>query len=99
MQANDRLRRIARMEDIYDRSSAAVQAVLLALERYQALTGELAELEDYYLHGLWLTDFDADRQGDIPQDMKRGILTEDAIWDLLTDVDRMRRMMKEAIRP
>ena len=34
---------------------------------------------------LWKLDFAADEAGNLPPDLKRGILSEDGIWNLLTD--------------
>ena len=44
---------------------------------------KIEELEKYYTGPEWMEDFEADNKGLIPKDMNRGILTEDAIYDLL----------------
>ncbi len=95
--AEVRIRRVTKMEEIYDRSAAATEALIRAAEAYLSLEEELAELETYYEHGSWLSDFDADRLGKLPKDMKRGILTEDAIYDLLTDRYRMMQTLREMV--
>ena len=48
---------------------------------------KIEELEKYYTGPEWMEDFEADNEGLIPKDMNRGILTEDAIYDLLCSVD------------
>lgn len=40
-------------------------------------------LESYYTSGDWMTDFEADEAGLLPKDMKRGVLSEDGLNDLL----------------
>ncbi len=80
--------RIEKMEAVYDKCREAVDKLLTAAEDYAAIKPQLDELARYYESPLWLEDFDADRNGKIPNTIKRGILTEDAIWDLLTDEDR-----------
>ncbi len=92
------LRRIEHMEAIHDRCRTAVDALLGALEQFQACASELTELEQYYLSHQWLSDRAADQQGRIPQDLKRGILAEDTIYDLLTDHDRMMTLLRELNR-
>ncbi len=92
-----RQQRIARMEEIYDRSAAAVEQLLRAVAAYRAMQPELQALEGYYLSPVWMEDFFADRAGEIPQDMKRGILTEDAIYDLLTDRDRLKKSLSDLL--
>ncbi len=90
----NRLQRIARMEEIYDQGTAAVEQLLRALQRYADLSPALRELEMYYQSPVWMADFLADQAGEIPKDLKRGILTEDAIYDLLTDLDRLRKLLR-----
>ena len=45
-------------------------------------------LTDYYESGLWLEDFRRDEQGLFPEDMKRGILSEDGFYDFLTEISQ-----------
>ena len=40
-------------------------------------------LDDYYTEGLWREDFEADEIGEFPQGLPRGVLSEDAVYDLL----------------
>ncbi len=94
---DDRSRRIARMEEIYDRCSDAVTELQRAAEGYAALQEQLKELEHYYTSPMWMADFDADRAGSVPQDLKRGILTEDAIYDLLTDHQELQQQLRKLL--
>lgn len=43
------------------------------------------ELSDYYFGGQWLLDYEADERGELPKDLKRGVLSEDGVWNLLTE--------------
>lgn len=86
--------RIRKMEQLLNRSAAAVTALASALENYDAIQTELQELADYYASPLWLQDLDADRAGALPADLKRGVLSEDAIYDLLEKNRRLLALMK-----
>lgn len=44
-------------------------------------------LIQYYTGGQWLRDFEADQRGELPPDLKRGVLSEDGLWNLLTNVE------------
>ena len=44
---------------------------------------DLAILAEYYDSGLWLSDYEADERGEIPKDLKRGVLSQDGLYDLL----------------
>lgn len=79
------LERVARMEQALNEARAAVDAFQTALTRYQALLPRLRALEDYYCSPQWLADLDADRQGRLPADLPRGVLSQDAVHDLLEE--------------
>ena len=65
----DIIERIQTMEALYDRARE---------------TGQVPrELMDYYESGLWLADYTLDEQGLLPRDLKRGVLSQDGVWDLL----------------
>ena len=64
------IERIRHMESLYD----------LALA-----TGQVPrELREYYENGQWLRDYEADERGELPATLKRGVLSQDGLWDLLT---------------
>ena len=44
---------------------------------------KLRILDDYYTSGQWLKDYEADEQGLLPYDLKRGVLSQDALYELL----------------
>ena len=77
--------RIRRMEQRLDRSAAAVMALSAALDRYEEVQEDISELEAYYNSETWRQDFADDEAGLLPPDLKRGVLSEDGIWNLLTD--------------
>ena len=51
----------------------------------KAIKEDVAELSKYYGSELWKLDFAADEAGNLPPDLKRGVLSEDGIWNLLSD--------------
>ena len=62
------------------------------VEKYERLFDEvgtgadpekLSQLEEYYSSGQWLEDYEADERGELPPDMKRGVLSQDALYNLL----------------
>ena len=65
----DIIQRIEYMESLYDMALA---------------TGQVPrELREYYENGQWLRDYEADERGELPGDLKRGVLSQDGLWDLL----------------
>ena len=45
------------------------------------------ELMDYYFGGQWLQDYQADERGELPKGLKRGVLSEDGVWNLIAELD------------
>jgi len=81
----EQLERIEYMENILDEAASAVAELRAALERYAGLTDRLEELSEYYGSELWMADFEADEAGLLPEDLKRGVLSEDAVYALLEE--------------
>ena len=43
------------------------------------------KLSDYYGSTQWMQDYEDDEAGKFPMDLKRGVLSEDAVYDLFTE--------------
>lgn len=80
----EQIARIRKMERRLNRASAAVKRLEAALDKWEAVQEDIAALEEYYGSELWKQDFADDEAGLLPADLKRGVLSEDALWDLLT---------------
>ena len=80
---NEQIERIAEMERHLDAALAAVGALDKALDQYEAAQLSLAALSEYYGSESWRQDLADDEAGRLPQDLKRGVLSEDGIWNVL----------------
>ena len=89
-----RIERITHMEGLLDKSTEVIARLEQAIEDFAALQPDIAELEAYYTSPQWRKDFEADEAGKLPKDLKRGVLSEDGIYDLLTDY----QCLKDQIR-
>jgi len=96
----EQIARIQQMERCLDRASQAVMRLSAALDEYADAQDALRQLSDYYGSDAWKHDFADDSAGLLPPDLKRGVLSEDAVWNLLEDVrdlkERMADMLKES---
>ena len=77
--------RIRTMEALLDEARAAVDALNAALDGYEKAREQIDRLEAYYTGEEWRKDFEDDEEGRLPADLKRGVLSEDGIYDLLED--------------
>lgn len=73
----ERIKRIEAMERLLDE--------VLAAESRETVQPQLRALADYYFSPLWLADYAADEAGLLPPELKRGVLAEDTLYNLLTD--------------
>ena len=88
-----RIERIERLERNLERATNALRVLNDALDEYEAVQEALHELDSYYGSDTWKQDFSDDEQGRLPKDLKRGVLSEDAIWNVLEDY----RTLKERL--
>lgn len=86
--------RIAKNEEYLDEASQAVSELLTALEKYAAAKPKLAALSSYYKTD-WMTDLNDDINGLLPENLKRGVLSEDAVFDLLAADEAVKRLVSE----
>ena len=84
MRETKQIRRIRDMEAKMDEARAVLERFSAAFQDYVQIQDAVAELEEYYA-GDWMKDYEADEAGKLPADLKRGILSEDALFDLLED--------------
>ena len=90
----DQIERIQVMEALLDQASAAVQGLGEALDAYEAAQVALRSLGEYLASEEWISDYEADEAGELPADLKRGVLSQDAVYDLLAeDQDQAARML------
>ncbi len=87
MDKRARIERISMMEDRYDELSRVLAALDEAVDEYEDFKSELDALRDYMDSGQWKDDYEADEAGQIPCDLKRGVLSEDGLYNLLHDAD------------
>ena len=90
----EQIARIRKMERRLNRTSAAVKRLEAALDKWEALQEDIDALEEYYGKDLWKQDFADDEAGLLPADLKRGVLSEDALWDLLTACKELKERLR-----
>jgi len=90
-----RIERIGQMERAMDAVTAATDTLEQALEKWEAAQTELEALGAYYESPQWRRDLEADEAGKLPPELKRGVLSQDGVWELL---DRVRDLRQEMAR-
>ena len=91
----EQIERIKQMELRMERAAKAVMELSAALEDYEAVQEDIAALNEYYGSEAWKQDFADDEAGLLPADLKRGVLSEDGIWNLLEDAKELNNRIKQ----
>lgn len=91
----DRNKRVAEMEAILNKHTEAVNAFREALAAFEEAQTAYDKLDDYYSSQDWFDDVEAFDKGEITVDC--GVLTEDAVYDLIGDnYDMAKEMIRVA---
>ena len=90
----EQIARIRKMERRLNRASTAVKRLEAALDKWEAVQEDIDALEEYYGNDLWKQDFADDEAGLLPADLKRGVLSEDALWDLMTACKELKERLR-----
>ncbi len=87
------IERIQYYEAILDEAETVVKELSVALENYNGIQDKIKELEAYYESPTWMKDYKDDEEGKIPMDLKRGVLSEDAVYNLLSEYDVLKEKL------
>lgn len=90
----EQIERIQYYEGILDEANKAISDLSKAIEQYEIVREKIIELEAYYESDAWRRDYEDDEAGKMPADLKRGVLSEDAVYDLLTRYDVLKEELK-----
>ena len=90
----NRIERITHMEENLDIAKKALEDFEKSLENFLAVQKNIKELSDYYFSRQWMADYDADNRGEIPQNLKRGVLSEDAAYNIICINDMLLSKLK-----
>ena len=80
----EQIERIQHYEMLLDRVAPVLGNLEEALDGFDGIQEDVKELAAYYEDDDWREDFEADEAGKLPRDLKRGVLSEDGIYDVLS---------------
>ncbi|WP_147471053.1 DUF4298 domain-containing protein [Varibaculum vaginae] len=90
-------KRVSQMEAALVRLNDAIATVEGALDTYEQMWDDYRALDKYYSGKDWWEDLEADNQGLLPEDLPRGVLSEDAVYDALGDAEALRERLSEMV--
>ena len=85
--------RVREMEGYLNECTEAAAGLAGQLDRMDEVREHMIRLFSYYGSEAWYED----REGDLPKDVPAGVLSEDLVYDLITDIrDEAFRMLELA---
>ncbi len=84
------IERIARYEALFDRLREMTGEISGCPGRIAEIEADVRALSEYYTGKEWREDYEADEKGLLPKTLKRGVLSEDGVYDLLGEIDSLR---------
>ena len=92
------IERISKMESILQDAADTLGQFGSVLERYEAIQSQIMALKAYYSSQEWRDDFACDAAGLLPPNLRRGVLSEDEVYDLLLLNRELLAHMREIVR-
>ena len=91
----NQIKRIEEMEERLNVATKSIKSLEKALKEYNKAQDDIRELAAYYASDEWKKDFEADEKGMLPNDLKRGVLSEDGIYNMLDrNIEVQRKMCR-----
>ena len=85
MDNREQIERITKYETMMDRVVASNAALEKALDLFERTDDMSIELDCYLASDDWKFDFYDDEDGLLPKDLKRGVLSEDGLFNALEE--------------
>lgn len=80
-----KIERIQRMESYLNDYAKTLEETKQAMEQLKEHQESYIQLRDYYSSQVYFDDLELSNQADFPADLHCGVLSEDAVYDLLDE--------------
>jgi len=80
------------------RAGKILKSMEYALDEWDMMNSDLKALNKYLGSEEWKADLKADEEGLLPANLRRGVLSEDGIWNLLVDHRVLMQRLYEMIK-
>ena len=89
LQIQETISRVQKMEQILDEVLEALNNSPSSIKEDIVIREQIQQLTQYYNGGQWLQDYECDERGELPVDLKRGVLAEDTLYNFLDDIKKI----------
>ncbi len=88
---------IEKMESILEKANHTLDTLDADIRELQNMQDDIRTLSDYYACKQWRQDFEADERGLFPENLRRGVLSEDGIYNLLERNKEVMEMLESLL--
>ena len=89
----EQIQRIMHYESLLNAVSAKVSILKSAIVGFESVQKEIDELSSYYGSKEWKKDFADDETGKFPSTLKRGVLSEDGLYNLINEINELKEKL------
>ena len=90
----EQIQRIMHYESLLNVITAKVQILKSSIIGFESVQKEIDELTSYYGSKEWKKDFADDEAGKFSSTLKRGVLSEDGLYNLLNEIKELKETIK-----
>ncbi len=90
MSLDEVVARVKQMEQDMDDVLVIMEKCPETIKDDETVRIKIAELMKYQESGQWLLDYECDERGELPSGLKRGVLSEDLLYNLLCEIEKRR---------
>lgn len=88
MKLEDKIKRVSEMETLTKAMEQANQQLSEALEAWLKAREGFDAVQEYYYSKAWQEDIDSSNNGEFPDSLSQGVLSQDWIYDVMGDNDQ-----------
>lgn len=81
--------RVRQMEQYIDEVAEILESNPKEFKNNGEIRQKVEILTNYMDSGQWLADYEADECGELPRGLKRGVLSEDGLYNLISEVEEV----------
>ena len=89
LQIQETISRVQKMEQILDEVLEVLNNSPSSIKEDIVIREQIQQLTQYYNGGQWLQDYECDERGELPVELKRGVLAEDTLYNFLDDIKKI----------
>ena len=90
----EQIERIEYFEKLLDEGYEIQEKLIKAIDAFENFDSKFKELDEYLQSEEWMQDFESDENNELPTNLKRGVLGQDYLYDLIVMYHELKNRIK-----